>query len=505
VLVCDEHGTVQTAGGIVHSLLGIRPEEALGRPLWDVLVDAQDAPRLRDALAACHGTGVGCSLEVASRPRAAGSRLLEVEVAPLLAAGGARAVCVVAREPVPGAADEALTQSEERYRRLVDACPEPIVVHAGGRIRFVNPAAVALLGADSTVELLDRPVMDFVHPDYRAVVGERMRKMLETGRPAYLLEEKIVRPDGVVLDVEIAGAPISFQGEPAIQLVGRDVTARRRADAERRELEDRVREARRRESLLRLAEGVAHQLSELSATLLDTVDASLARPDRPRRTTEVMPIRRVGLRMAQLTEQLLGFVGKEPAKGDPVNLSALVLELSERLEGELGAGAQLSYDLPVDLPVVRVDPIRMRRIVCGLVRNAADALSPRVGTITVRTRAIRPDAELLARIQPPGALREGHCVALEVRDTGCGMDAPTAARALDPFFSTKSPGRGLGLSEVLGLVGTLGGGLDVASAPGRGTTVRLLFPALPEGADPAEPAVGRSGRRRPVRGRRPLS
>jgi PAS domain S-box-containing protein len=393
-------------------------------------------------------------------------------------------------------ADEALAHSEERYRRLVDACPEPIVVHAGGRIRFVNPAALALLGVETPDEVLGRAVMDFVHPDYRTVVGERMRKMEETGGPAYLLEEKIVRPDGSVRDVEIAGAPVVFEGERAIQLVGRDVTARREAEEERRRLEARVREARRRESLLRLAEGVAYQLSELSAALLDTVDASLARPGSRRRTEEVVPIRRVGLRMVQLTEQLLGFVGKDRAEASAVNLSALVLELSDRLEGELGPDVQLSYDLPVDLPNARVDSRRMRRIVAGLVRNAADALGPSGGTICVRTRSLEPDRELLARVQPPGVLRPGACVALEVRDGGCGMDSATASRVLDPFFSTKSPGRGLGLAEGLGLVASQGGAIDVTSVPGRGTTVRLLFPALPPEADPPQPT-------RELRARRP--
>jgi PAS domain S-box-containing protein len=384
-------------------------------------------------------------------------------------------------------ADEALAQSEERYRRLVEACPEPIVVHAGGRIRFVNPAALLLLGVETSDEILGRAVMDFVHPEYRTVVAERMRKMEETGSPAYLLEEKIVRPDGSVRDVEIAGAPVVFQGERAIQLVGRDVTARKEAEEERRRLEERVREARRRESLLRLAEGVAHQLSELSAALLDTVDASLARPGSPRRTEEVVPIRKVGLRMVQLTEQLLGFVGKDRTESSAVNLSALVLELSDRLEGELGADVQLTYDLPVDLPDARVDSRLMRRIATGLVRNAADALGPGGGTICVRTRALEPDRELLARVQPPGVLRPGPCVALEVRDGGCGMDSATRALVLDPFFSTKSPGRGLGLAEGLGLVAAQGGALDVTSVPGHGTTVALLFPALLREPDPPRP------------------
>jgi len=358
------------------------------------------------------------------------------------------------------------------------------VVHVNGRIRFVNPAGVAMLGAASEAELLGRPMLDFVHPDYRAVVVERVQKMLETGGPALLLEEKIVRPDGSVLEVEIAGAAVLFQGEPAIQLVGRDVTERRRVERERRRLEEQVREARRRESMLRLAEGVAERLSRLSTELLDGVDASLTRAAR---RLEIGPIRQVGLQMAAITEQLLGYVGRRGRDGASTNLSALVVELSQGLEAELDPAASLSFDLPMGLPAVRVDAVQMRRIATGLVRNALDALQPAGGQVLVRTRVVEVGEAQLASLQPPGVLKPGRCVALEVHDDGCGMDAATSERVCDPFFSTKSPGRGLGLAEVAGLVGAQGGGLSVESAPGRGTTVRLLFPALP-GRPPGEDA-----------------
>jgi signal transduction histidine kinase len=135
-----------------------------------------------------------------------------------------------------------------------------------------------------------------------------------------------------------------------------------------------------------------------------------------------------------------------------------------------------------------------------LVRNALDALGPAGGRVLVRTRAVELDEAQLASLQPPGTLRPGRHVALEVSDDGCGMDEATSARVCDPFFSTKSPGRGLGLAEVTGLVGAQGGGLCVESAPGRGTTVRLLFPALPgrpaEDASTPPAAAPRAVRRR---------
>ncbi|MCL4685577.1 PAS domain S-box protein [Myxococcota bacterium] len=469
LLGCDPDGNIAWTSAGAERLCGRTPEALCGQPL----VAAVDSlgPAERAALAAALTSRATKRIETAT---------LVVDVVPLAADGGAGAgSCVVLRTRASSTTAAALAESEERYRRLVDACPAPIVVHVGGRIRFVNPAALALLGSSAAEDVIDRPVMEFVHPEYRPIVAERMQKILETGGPTMLLEQRIVRLDGRVIDVEIAGAAVCYEGELAIQLVGRDVTERRRIEAERRRHEEQLWDAHRRESLLRLAEGIAHSLRKLSRELLEAVDQSLLRRVAGGEPLDPVRVRGVGLRMAALTDQLLGFVGK---RGGPpsaaTNLSALVLELSQGLDTELGSAASLSYDLPVALPPVRVDGTQLRRVVHGLVRNAVDALGAAGGSVLIRTRRVDVDAELALRTHPPGVLRPGPHVALDVCDRGCGMDESTSARICEPFFSTKSPGRGLGLAEVTGLVGAQGGGVCVDSAPGRGTTVTLLFPAL---------------------------
>ena len=387
----------------------------------------------------------------------------------------------------------ALAESEDRYRRLVESSPAPIVVHVGGRLRFANPAALELLGARSSSEVLGRPAMDFVHPDFHEVAAERMRKMEETGESVYLLEEKLLRLDGSVIDVEIAGTAIVYDGEPAIQLVGRDVTQRNRSEEERRELESRLRRARHHESLVGVAEGVAHQLSGLSSVIVDTADQALAEPLADRTQRALRAIRSAGLRIAALEDQLLGFAGRGRIVRRRVDPSQLVVDLSERLEAELGRNVGVSYELPGDLPRVSADVVLLRRVVLDLIRNAADALGSAPGSVRVATRVLDADSALLASAEPPGALDPGRYVAFEVRDTGCGMDAETRARMLDPFFSTKSLGRGLGLCEVIGIVHAQGGGILVHSEPGVGTIVAVLLPALPElaAAGPRPPDLAR--------------
>ncbi len=137
-------------------------------------------------------------------------------------------------------AEEAFQESEARYRRLVELSPDGVAVHLDGRIVYVNPTGARIIGATSPEELIGRPVSDFVHPEYRAVVGERIRRMLETGGAAELIEEKFVRLDGQVIDVEVAATAIPYQGRTAVMVVFRDITERKRAEAERNRLLDRM-------------------------------------------------------------------------------------------------------------------------------------------------------------------------------------------------------------------------------------------------------------------------
>ncbi len=126
--------------------------------------------------------------------------------------------------------EEALKESEERYRRLVELSPEAIVVHSGGKFVYVNPAAQKLWGAAAPEELIGKPILDMVHPDYRELVRERVRQVQEKGIPTALVEEKFVTLDGRVIDVEVQGMPFTLRGEPAIQAVITDITERKRAE-----------------------------------------------------------------------------------------------------------------------------------------------------------------------------------------------------------------------------------------------------------------------------------
>ncbi|WP_052263309.1 sensor histidine kinase [Geobacter pickeringii] len=146
----------------------------------------------------------------------------------------------------PRGAEARLRDSEERYRSLVESSPDAIVVHSAGRYVYVNGAAVALYGAERADQLIGKPLADFVHLDVRDLVRTRIRQIYEEKLCVPLSRQKLVRLDGEVIDIETIGIPMNYRGEPAAQIIMRDITARVKAEGEIRrlndELEQRVRE-----------------------------------------------------------------------------------------------------------------------------------------------------------------------------------------------------------------------------------------------------------------------
>jgi diguanylate cyclase (GGDEF)-like protein/PAS domain S-box-containing protein len=138
-------------------------------------------------------------------------------------------------------AQRALAESEERYRHLVELSPEAVMVHSEGEVVYANEAAARLIGAASSAELIGKPIMGFAHPDYREMAVERIREAFATGEPIPLREEKIVFLDGAVIDVEVTGVPIVYDGKPAIQLLARDIRERKQAAEALRRSEERFR------------------------------------------------------------------------------------------------------------------------------------------------------------------------------------------------------------------------------------------------------------------------
>ncbi|MFN0136780.1 MAG: ATP-binding protein [Phycisphaerae bacterium] len=394
-------------------------------------------------------------------------------------------------------ATQALAESEERYRRLIDTCPDAIVVYREDKIVFANREAAVLHGVERAEDYIGRSIWEFLHPDDHDVTSRRIGEILRTDVHSPLIEIRIRRTDGTFRIVESTGITCTFGGQRCIQAVLRDITTRRELEQQRRQLENRIVESQKLESLGLLAGGIAHDFNNLLTSVLG--HASLARSTVPEGTNLDAALQKIEIaadRAADLCRQLLAYSGKGAVALGPVRLVSLIREMADLLRLSISKRVRLILDLHEDTPCVVGDATQLRQIVMNLITNASEAIGDRDGTITIRCGQRECAADDFrgapaAQDVPPA----GRYAFVEVQDTGCGIAPAALPRLFEPFFTTKFTGRGLGLSAVLGIARSHGGVLLVETAEGRGTTFRVF---LPSGAAVAHVAPPPSNNRSPA-------
>ncbi|HEX2677438.1 MAG TPA: ATP-binding protein [Polyangiales bacterium] len=360
-------------------------------------------------------------------------------------------------------------EQAELLRTLVEGSFEGLAISIGGKIVEANETFARLTGFPRN-EVVGLTIADLATPEGAAIAYEHMRRGVETP-----YEVVGVRRDGSHVDVELLSRNITYRGQPARITAFRDITERKRAEAERKQLEERVLAVQKLENLGMLAGGVAHDFNNLLLVMLGHAELALGtRPDAAARE-HLEQIHTAAERASELTKQLLTYAGRSPTKIEAVDLGWLVRDMSELLRVTVSKKAHVDLQLAPALPAIEADAAQLRQIVMNLMTNASEALGDAQGEIQVRTALEHVDAATLRAAQLDATTGPGQHVVLEVRDTGSGMSASTLARIFDPFFTTKFTGRGLGLASVLGIVRSHRGAIAVRSEPGRGTCFTLYF------------------------------
>lgn len=352
------------------------------------------------------------------------------------------------------------------------------VTDAASRFDYVNPAYARMLGYPAE-ELVGRSPVEFTAPEARdALASARARR---AAGETTMYESRLVRRDGSVVDVLVTGAPRWMDGvvHGAIAVVT-DLTSQKQAEESRLLLERQVQQAQKRASLGTMAGGIAHHFNNLLLVMMGNLELLQAEPDiSPAVAGFTQQALLAARRAAKISQAMLDYSGRRtrPRKGS-VGVAQLepVLAL---LASSIPANVRFETDLGSNVPPAALELDGLEQVVTSLVTNAAEALGTLQGSIRVSARAVA------RRELPPSALDalagdDQVFVGLDVCDDGPGMEPPVLARAMDPFFTTRLTGRGLGLPVSLGIVQAAHGTLYLESTPGRGTVAHVFLPAATE-------------------------
>ena len=368
-------------------------------------------------------------------------------------------------------AEEALRESERRYRTIVESEPECVkVLTRDGILLEINPAGLAVLEADAAEPLIGQSILPLVLPEFRDFFLAFLQRVAAGQRETLQFQIQGLR--GNVRSMETHASPVEMRkGEPpAVLCITRDVTDRMR-------LEEQFRQSQKMEAVGQLAGGVAHDFNNLLGVILGYADLALqVYPKDEKLAAHIGEIQKAGRRAANLTRQLLAFSRQQVLETRVVDLNAVVHDVEKMLARLIGEDIELRTTLQEGLGHVKADPGQLEQIIVNLAVNARDAM-PQGGRLTIETANVTLDEAYTAQHFPAKA---GPYILMAVSDTGTGMDEKTRARVFEPFFTTKEKGKGtgLGLSTVYGIVKQSGGLIWLYSEPGAGTTFKVYLPRV---------------------------
>lgn len=376
--------------------------------------------------------------------------------------------------------EEALRESECRFREMADLLPQAIY-EAGtqGVLTYANRYAFELFGYTAEDFENGLNIFQMLIPEERERIEHALRGLL-TGNPTDSDRRyRAVGKDGASFPVMIYSSPVLHNGRAvAIRGVIVDMTEHERVEGENRKLQAQLVQAQKMEAIGTLAGGIAHDFNNILGIILGCTEMTLTQMTQGDRNRENLnEVYRAALRARDLVKQILTFSRQAPQEKKPLRVDLVVKEALKFLRSSLPSTIAIQPKIGESPGQVLGDLTQIHQVIINLCVNAAHAMKEKGGVLSVEMEEVDLDSEEAARF---GALSPGPYCRLRVRDTGHGMDGSTMSRIFDPYFTTKGPeeGTGLGLAVVHGVVKSHGGGITVESELGKGTTFQIVLPKV---------------------------
>ena len=477
VIVFDRGHRILDLNDAARTMLGKEEPEILGRPVTDFLAFSQ---ALFDA-----SMHPGRYVETTVQIDGGSTRYLEAGLSPIRSRWVTPVGSVMILRDVT---DRKLAELEQRrlFTAIEYAAEDIVITDPKGVIVYVNPAFERITGYSRAEALGQTPriVKSGVHDPafyediWATVTKGKIWHGTITNR----------RKDGVHIQEDATISPIFDYGGNIMGFVSvkRDVTRQL-------ELETQVRQAQKLESLVTVAGGIAHDFNNILAIIAGNAELAMRQlPQASGVRPYLKEVAQAAHRAAELSRQMLAYSGRGKAVLEAIDLNTLVMQMAQLLEASLPENCSLRLALAERAASIEGDPSQISQLLMNLASNAAEAIGPEGGLVTVSTGVMFCTRAYLASTWLHENQPEGMYAYLEVGDTGAGMDEAAVSRIFDPFYTTKFTGRGLGLAAVLGIVRGHYGAIKVDSILGSGSTFRALFPAkgssaeLPKAAHTAE-------------------
>lgn len=357
--------------------------------------------------------------------------------------------------------EEALRESEEKYRSLVEQSHDGIYIYKGNRFLFVNDRVCEFTGY-SKEELYDLDFWQLIHPDDKAGIKqyERNRSIGKDIPSVYLI--RIISKDGKIRNMELSVRIITYQGEHAVLGIGRDISDQLKLDEERQKTQ-------RLESLGIFAGGIAHDFNNFLTGILGNISLAKMMVEPGSDIHRILSnSEKASTKASSLTHQLLTF----SRGGVPVRENLSINELLRQSADFVlsGSNVHASYDIPVDLWTVNADKGQISQVIQNITINADQAM-PDGGDVLIKARNTEIDRSTTMQLNP------GRYVKIEISDRGTGISEDHLSKIFDPFYSTKKDGSGLGLTTAFSIIRKHDGNIIVKSRYGTGTTFIIHLPA----------------------------